>query len=471
MKRHYLPTKLLTILMLVVAALTTLSACSAEPRLQIDPEARQDTDKPPILTDVGRRVASPEEYQAILEENTDDKEIRAMLDQLLKVSQDITHDGLITGNAARLLVDGPGTFKAMFEDIDRAQHSIHIETFILEEDEIGQRLAKHLIASRQRGVTVRVLIDALGSLDLSEEYIERLRNQGIEIRKFHPLDPTEDIRIWRTNNRNHRKILIIDGHIAYTGGINFSDVYSEGSFSSSHGAPKADSAWRDTHVRIQGPAVHQFQTCFLELWNKDLDDDNKIHGDEFFPVIQTQGDMVVGVVDSHGGDEEFDIYSVLVAAIGHAQKRVYITQAYFAPDEAFLEVIKTAAKRGVDVQLLLPGVSDAPILVQASRSSYKELLEAGVRIHERTLSTLHAKTVVIDGVWSTIGSANFDYRSFVDNYELNAIIVSDDFGTAMEKLFQVDLQQTEEITLSKWNNRPLWQRVKEKFADVLRPWL
>jgi len=399
-----------------------------------------------------------------------------MLDQLLTVTQDISGSSsfLTTGNEARLLIDGPGTFKAMFEGIDQARDHIHLETFILEDDVIGRALADHLIASRQRGVQVRILIDAFGSLNLPETYIERLRKHSIELHKFHPVNPTEDMRLWRSNNRNHRKILVIDGQIAYTGGINFSSVYSKGSFSGSQtrDGDATDGAWRDTHIRIVGPVVHQFQQQFLKLWNKDLPEDTRLDDAVYFPEIEEQGDMLAGVIASTGGNEvESDIYSILAAAIGHAQQRLWVTQAYFAPDETFIEIIKTTAARGVDVRLLLPGVSDAPLVVQASRSSYQGLLEAGVRIYERTGSTLHAKTFVVDGVWSTIGSTNFDYRSFVYNYELNAIIVSSDFGSAMEKLFEVDLQQADEITLQAWRRRPLIQRLKEGLGGILRRWL
>lgn len=432
--------------------------------------------KPNVMVDQGMRAASPGEYRGLLKDNAPDIETRAMLDQLLTVIQDISGSSsfLTTGNEARLLIDGPGTFKAIFGDIDQARDHIHLETYILEDDVIGQALADHLIASRQRGVQVRVLIDAYGSLNLPEAYIERLRKHGIELHKFHPVNPTEDMRLWRSNNRNHRKILVIDGQIAYTGGINFSDVYSKGSFpgNQTRDGDATDGAWRDTHVRIVGPVVHQFQQQFLKLWNNDLPEDAQLDDTVFFPEVEDQGDMLAGVIASTGGNEvESDIYSILAAAIGHAQQRLWVTQAYFAPDETFIEIIKTTAARGVDVRLLLPGVSDAPLVVQASRSSYQGLLEAGVRIYERTGSALHAKTFVVDGVWSTIGSTNFDYRSFVYNYELNAVIVSADFGSAMEKLFEVDLQQADEITLKAWRRRPLTQRLKEGIGSILRRWL
>ncbi len=458
---------------LISCVLCTLLGCSTPPRIDMDSTGTQPGSNPGILVDDGSRTASRKEYHDLLEMNAPEAATRAMLDQLLGITREITGDGfLYSGNDARLLIDGPGTFKAMFEDIANARDSIHLETYILVDDEVGRSLLERLIEARQRGVEVRILIDAYGSMDLPETYIAQLRVHGIEVCKFHPVDPTEDMRIWRSNIRDHRKLLIIDGKIAYSGGINFSNVYSKGSFSASGSAEVDNAAWRDTHVRIVGPVVEQFQQLFLEMWNKDRSEHERLHGTRYFPEPDAQGDMLAGVIASSGGDNrEFDIYSVLAAAIGHAQQRVWITQAYFAPDEALLEIIKAAAKRGVDVRLLLPGVSDAPLVLQASRSSYQELLESGVRIYERSGSMLHAKTVVVDGVWSTIGSANFDYRSFVYNYELNAIVVSSDFGQAMDKLFLVDLQYADEITLSEWQQRPLLQRMKEGMGTMIRPWL
>lgn len=384
----------------------------------------------------------------------------------------------LSGNTATLKVDGPSTFRAMFEDIDGASDYVHIETYILRDDEIGRKLAQHLFKARDRGVKVRVLVDAFGSMDLSEDYVEQLEARGIEFQKFHPIDPSEDLRVWRSNNRDHRKLLVIDDKIAYTGGLNFSEVYKEGSSSVGRGKPvekeaaAEDGAWRDTQVRISGPVVKQFQYYFLKMWNRDLSDEEQIVESQHLPEFDVQGDIDIAVVASSGGDDdEFDIYATFTTAIEESKRRVWITQAYFAPNEEFLEAIKAAAKRGVDTRLLLPGVSDASLIVQASRASYQDLLDSGVRIYERKASVLHAKTMVVDGVWSSVGSANFDYRSFVHNYELNAVLVSKDFGQSMEKLFQSDIKQSEEITLSAWNDRSLWQRFEEWLGDSFREWL
>lgn len=452
-------------------ALFTLAGCASEPRLDVTRKsARQPTAEPPVLVEDGQRAASPGEYRQLLARDAPNTETQAMLDQLLRVSQQVTGRSLSAGNEVRVLVDGPSTFDHMFDDIARAVESIHLETFILDDTEIGKKLAQQLIASRQRGVDVRVLIDAVGSAELPSEFVQRLRDHAIEVHWFRPFNPI-DPRLWRLNSRNHRKLLIIDGRIAYSGGINFSGSYSKGSFSTTPDPDGDHTGWRDTHLRIVGPVVHQLQQAFLEMWNRERPDQERIGGATHFPPIESVGDMMAGVIASDGGDNEFDIYTVLAAAISHARHRVWITQGYFAPNQAFIDILKAAAERGVDVRLLLPGVSDVPLVLQASRFSYEELLKAGIRIYERQGSPLHAKTIVVDSVWSSVGSANLDYRSLVYNFELNTVVVSSQFGRAMDKLFLADLQYADEITLAARQRRSLLQRLNEVLGHLLRPLL
>ena len=291
----------------------------------------------------------------------------AMLMELLAVVENVTHQPLVMGNDVRPLVDGPATFKAMFEAISAAQRHIHLETFILDDDEIGEELAERLIERSRAGVEVRVIYDAFGSRNLPEAFADKLRNAGIELYKYHPINPTEDIRIWRSNNRDHRKLLITDGQVAFTGGINISEVYAESSLSISEKKWKSDPdiGWRDTHVRIAGPAVHQFQQLFINVW-KEHQPQSRFAGEAYFPTLAPQGEFMVSSIASRGGDNEYDIYTAFLAAIAHARERIWITQAYFAPNEAFLEALRDAVARGVDVRLLLPGITDAPLVIQAS---------------------------------------------------------------------------------------------------------
>lgn len=427
---------------------------------------------PTILVGSGSRTANPEEYQELLEVGSPDMEDRLMLNQLLIASQELTDVPMVAGNNCQLLIDGNETFDSIFEDIRRARHSIYLETFILENDRVGMELADHLVDARSRGVAVHILIDAIGSFELPSEYIQSLEEKGIELRKFNPVTPVGEINLLKFNNRDHRKLMVVDGRVAYTGGINISGVYSEGSLSVSPRSEHQDNPWRDTHVRITGPVVRHFQKHFLQMWNAGYETAPPPKNEWRRETAENSGDMVVGVFTSQGGDgNTSDIYAVTAASIGHAQERIWITQAYFAPDDTLIELLVLAAQRGVDVRLILPGVSDAPLILQASRSIYQKLLESGVRIYERNHSVLHAKTLVVDGVWSSIGSANYDYRSFIYNYEINAVIVSRKFGREMEEQYQKDLSQAEVITLQSWGQRSLLQRLKEVLGNIMRRWL
>lgn len=452
----------------VVAA---LSGCVADPQIEPDNNRGTATGLPTIIDENGYAI-SPEATTVLLSRagiaDTD-----TALVELARVSEDITREPLVAGNAVRPLIDGPATFAAMIEAIRAAQHHVHLETFIFDDDEIGKNIADVLMERRRAGVEVRIIYDAIGSRNMSDEFAERLLGAGIELFKYRPVDPVGDLRIWRLNVRDHRKLLVVDGKVAFMGGINISDVYSESSLSivnkSKARDNRVDGGWRDTQAMITGPAVHRFQKVFIELW-KEHEPEAEFCADYYFPTVSPQGDILVRALSSRGGDGEYNIYTVLLAAVAHARKRIWITQAYFAPDEVFLEVLRDAARRGVDVRLLLPGISDAPLVVQASRADYESLLEAGVRIYEHVGSTLHAKTAVVDGAWSTIGSANLDYRSFLHNHELNAIIVDRDFGHALEKLYEVDLQSSHEIQLEVWRDRPWSQRFKETLGNVMRYW-
>jgi cardiolipin synthase len=283
---HVLIHRWQTVIAMCGGGLAILAACSMNPRLETGTtQAAQRYVRPHVLVDQGKQVASPGEYNDLMKENARETGDRAILEQLLSATQRISGDSLCAGNDARLLVDGPDTFNTMFRDIDQAMDHIYLETYILEDDVIGNALADRLISSSQRGVEVRVLIDGFGSLDLSEAFIDRLREHGIELRIFHPLDPTDDLRVWRSNTRDHRKILVVDGHVAYTGGINFSSVYKQSSLSVPRDARDADGAWRDTYVRIVGPVVARFQKLFLEMWNKDLPEEQRIDTSASIPPI------------------------------------------------------------------------------------------------------------------------------------------------------------------------------------------
>jgi len=415
---------------------------------------------------------SPREGEHIVEHAVGDKDDEEHLKQLIQAEQAVTQAPLIADNRVTLLVDGPAAYASMFEAIRKAQNHIHLETYILADDEIGRQLADLLLERRAAGVEVKIIYDSVGSMASSPEYFARLRDGGVQIHEFHPpVDP----RIWLINQRDHRKLLITDGKVAFTGGMNISDVYSSSS-SSGKAKKKApaeqgvlESGWRDTQVRVEGPVAAEFQKLFLRTWAESGEpaSSNTVN----FPPLEKAGEDLVRVVASDGGENEYDIYKAYLAAIALARDRIWVTQAYFSPDDQFLATLKDASRRGVDVRILLPGFTDSRILFHGSRANYTELLKAGVKLYERTDALLHAKTAVIDGMWSTVGSSNLDYRSFLHNNEVNAVILGRQFGRQMEDLFQVDQGRAHAITLQEWERRPLWERLNERFSSLFEYWL
>lgn len=412
--------------------------------------------------------------QALLERVSENPEEAAMLKKLAHVEQSLTDRPLTAGNAVTLLLDGPAAYDEMFDAIRTAKHHVHMETYILSDDEIGKRLTAALADARSNGVEVRLIYDGVGTLSTPEAFFENLAELGVKLYKYNPPDITEDIRIWRINQRHHRKILVVDGERAFTGGINIDDVYAESSFEPSTFGSSLGSedgqGWRDTHIRIRGPAVADVQRIFINLWNEQDEEKRLQPTSDYYPSQAWEGDHIVRIIDSEGGDDEYDIYQVFYSALSHARERIWITQAYFVPGDEMIDALSKAAARGVDVRVLLPGFTDAPMVMYASRSYYSRLLKAGIRLYERNDTVIHAKTAVVDGVWSTVGSSNFDFRSFLHNNEANAVIMGSKFGDEMEDLFQVDLDHARELSLDEWQSRPVWEKVKEELSSIFEYW-
>jgi len=392
------------------------------------------------------------------------------LKRFIRIDETITGRPLYSGNQVRLLIDGPKAYEAMFEAMRKATHHIHLETFILDDEEMGQKFADILIERRQAGVEVRMVYDAFGILNAEEAFFNRLREHGIELYKYNPLDPTENLQVWQINERHHRKILVVDGRVAFAGGMNISSVYTHSSFSPPMGKSKLKDRWRDTHLRLDGPVAAELQTLFLTLWAK-LHDTAPLTGSEYFPDLPPVGSKLVRMMVSAAGDQEVDIYKVFLAVFHQAESRIWITQGYFSPDQRFLNVLKNAARRGADVRLLLPGATDSWITINSSRAHYSELLKAGVKIFERKDALQHAKSAVVDGIWSTVGSSNLDYRSFLHANEANAIIYGSEFGSRMEDVFRADQKKNVEITLENWKKRSLIQRSAEVLGSMFDYWL
>lgn len=376
----------------------------------------------------------------------------------LRYAQGSTANPLVTGNSAKLLVDGPATHDAMFAAIAAARDHINLQSYIVADDEAGARLTKNLIAKRAQGVKVNLLYDSVGSMSTPPEYFENLRKQGVNTCEFNPINPLKAKGDWQINNRNHRKILVVDGRVAFLGGINISGVYSAGSAGS--GRKSVEEGWRDTHVRVSGPIAAEAQKLFRDDWTRYC---GVMEAANYFPPVQNAGPLITRMSGGVPGEGN-EIYAALLSAIDHAERSVHLTYGYFVPDPRTVSTLKAAAGRGVDVTLMLPGLSDFWAPLYAGRSYYDDLLSAGIKIYERSDAMLHAKTAVIDGVWSSIGSTNMDWRSFVHNYEADVIVFSDEFGAQMEQLFQEDLNASRRITLEEWRDRGPVSRMKEWFA-------
>ncbi|MFU8817477.1 MAG: phospholipase D-like domain-containing protein [Pseudomonadales bacterium] len=382
---------------------------------------------------------------------------------------------LVLGNRLTLLQNGPDTYQAMFDAIRAARDHINLETYIFDDDEIGREFADLLLERQAAGVQVNVIYDSVGGLLTPTAFFDRLRAGGISVLEFNPVNPlAANSRTWRLNNRDHRKQLIIDGHTAFTGGINISGSYASAPLGKrgrrqTGGSPQPATGWRDTHLRIEGPAVAEFQKLFLDTWTRQSG--APLAGEDYLPAIDKQGSEIVRAIGSTAESPASLIYLTLISAIQHAALRVHLTVAYFAPDPQLRKALVAAAARGVDVRLVLPSYSDSWPVFHVGRSYYAELLRGGVHIHERQGAVMHAKTATIDGVWSTIGSTNLDWRSFLHNDEMNAVVLGRDFARQMEAMFADDLRHSDAIELRNWQRRSLLLRLQERFARLGAYWL
>jgi cardiolipin synthase A/B len=396
-----------------------------------------------------------------------------LLDYHLAAMQEIGAPPLLTGNRVELLIDGPRTYSAMFAAIEKARGYVLVESFIFEEATNGDRTLSALLAQAvARGVRVYILFDAVGSLTTDSKFLGGLENAGIALCAFNPLNPL-DKRFSGVNQRDHRKIVVVDGELAFTGGVNFSQAYRIASNQARRRGLSQQKAlhegWRDTHLEVRGTAARELERLFRETWRT-----AECKG-EVNPAFEERavavGNTLVQVVASTPDDETNEIYATLLSVITYAQKNVDVTMAYFVPDDTLENAIKEAAKRGVTVRIILPSYSDFSGVFYAGRAHYDELLESGVKLYELESAFLHSKSIVVDGVWSSIGSTNFDWRSFVHNNEISVCVIDQEFAQTMLKMFDADLAESKEITLAAWRKRGFKQRFKEFLWLPLQYWL
>lgn len=361
----------------------------------------------------------------------------------------------VGGNKVMLLLNGGQAFPAMLEAIRSATSSIHLENNIVRDGEVVRRFVAALADRARAGVKVRMLIDWAGA-DLGPENEKALKDAGVTLVTFRPLRLSN---LHLIHLRTHRKLLIVDGKIAFMGGVCFDDTWDGDATQPDH--------WRDTQVRVEGPVVEHIQVAFVRAWVEAKQDMLTSH-----TLFQTQpeGDVVCQLADSTPGSSQNPARMSILVSVWAAKKTIDATTAYFVPDHPTREALKEAAKRGVRVRLLLAGRdTDLKSVRYAGRISYKELLEAGVEIYEFQGSRLHSKTMVVDGAWASVGSVNLDRRSFAFNREANLNIFNEAFAAEMERVFEKDLERSKKVILEEWVKRPFHEKFAERMYGIFRP--
>ncbi|MFO7900529.1 MAG: cardiolipin synthase [Planctomycetota bacterium] len=362
------------------------------------------------------------------------------------------------GNAVERYADGAAKFEALMAAIRSARSHIHLEYYIVRPDETGTAVRDLLVEKAKAGVEVRFLYDGIGSLGLHRRgFFGELVEAGGEVEAFLPLRISKILE--RVNFRNHRKIAVIDGRVGFLGGMNIGDEYA--------GRRPEYGGWRDSHLRIEGPAVAELQHVFLTDW---LFTTNQTVADpQYFPDIEAAGDELVQIVASGPGCRWPTIQHLFFQAINTAERQVLIVTPYFVPDRSVLMALESAALRGLDVRLLLPSRTDHRMVTSAARSYYEELLESGVRIFEYQTGYLHSKTISVDGRYGSVGSANMDVRSFTLNFEASAFVYSARFAEGLRRQFLEDSDRAEEIELERFRGRPRIKRFGQSLAQLLSP--
>jgi cardiolipin synthase len=365
---------------------------------------------------------------------------------------------IVYGNAAEVLHSGAAMYARMLEGLDAARSSVSIEMYTWADDRVGNRFAGAAGSAARRGVRVRVLLDAFGSFR-SGALASRMEREGVEVRWVHPLAPWTPR--WFPNQRDHRKLVLVDGRVAFVGGMNVAETYTE-EFS-------GERAWRDTGIRVEGPAVREIARLFVTAWIR-AGGSPEGTGDLFRPPSES-GRAGVQVVGGRGLRGRRGLRRSYLEFLSQAQRRVLVVNAYFAPERVLRSKLAATARRGVAVDLLLAGESDVPAVRWAGRASYGSLLRAGVRILEHRRTVLHAKAAVFDDEILLAGSANLDYRSFRHNLEVAVHVFDGKAAREAARAFDEDLALASEVTLEAWERRPLVERILETLAASVAYWL
>jgi cardiolipin synthase len=381
------------------------------------------------------------------------------LERHLAVEQAVAESPLFAGNQVSILRDGAQTFPAMFAAIHAAKHYLYLEYYIFEDVSCnGEQLGDLLIAKAQEGVRVYLIYDGIGSISTPADFFTRLQTAGVQVVQFNPPNPLHAGGHFSLNDRDHRKMLIADGTVVIVGGVNLSSTYQSGPGSSQPSAPQ--DVWHDTDLEISGPVVIELEKLFQEHWREQGAE--LASADDSSPPA-ADGSEVVRIIGSTPRHLKSRYYVTVLSAIRNAEKNIWMTAAYFAPTHREKEDLMHAARRGVDVRLLLPAHSDSSPALHVQHSHYEALLHSGVKIYERDDGILHSKTMVVDGVWSITGSSNFDYRSVLFNDEVDAVVLGKDTGEQLSTLFLDDLRTAKVIDLQTWRKRSTLTKLREQF--------
>ena len=376
---------------------------------------------------------------------------------LKRLAERISGTRATVGNRVQLLIDAQRTFDEIAAAISAATSSIHLEYYIWQPDKLGTKLRDLLIDKARQGVHVRFLYDGIGSGRLWSRFLQPMRDAKIQVATFVPGQSLRER--WSINLRSHRKIVIVDGQVAFTGGMNVGDEYL--------GLDPHFGHWRDTHLRLHGPTVLQLQEVFAVDWKYATGEE--LTQEEFFPPPNQIGNVYAQIVAS-GPDDKGDVFhGLFFAAINAARHRVTLATSYFVPTPSLVSALESAAQRGVKTRVLISGPKTYWATLRAARSYYDSLIRAGVEIHEYQAGQLHSKTLTIDGCWSLVGTPNFDARSLYLNFEVGAVLYDRSLAEQLEHQFHEDLAHSRQIDAATWFERPVWDRLQENFCRMFSP--
>lgn len=382
----------------------------------------------------------------------DDSNTRTEYHTLAQLLNNRHEAPILQGSLVSIFTDGKEKFDSLIEDLNTAKHHIHLQYYIFEDDEIGYRIQKLLIAKAKEGIKIRVLYDDVANWKVKKKFYREMEEAGIELTAF--LKVRFPLLTSKVNYRNHRKVVVIDGRIGYLGGMNIADRYLKKS-------------WRDTHLRVDGRGVLGMQSAFLIDWHssgKEL-----ITGPEYFPPLSVKSDNLMQVVTGGPISQWRILLQATIQIIANAKHYVYIQTPYFLPEDSLVQALQLAALSGTDVRLMVPEKADSRFVGPASHSYYQEMLISGVKIYALKGAFLHSKMIISDDTLTVVGSANMDFRSFEHNFEINAYLYDSTLAKESKEIFFRDQEKCKQINLKRWTKRPLWRKMQESILRLFSP--